>query len=216
MEYILSAKLTQEQIKYIDNYLQFIGVKFIDIRIELLDHLASSYENESSDISLEDFLRTKKGFVRNFEKQIHTNRHWGYQKALLKRVLKFLYSPKYLLVSTLSIITFLWLSSYQNANITRVVFLATLIVPQVLQFYIYNKPRGLDKKIQSFQYIFSIMSGPSIFLYFYSSSFEWLLETPIYFTLYWFFAFIFNVSGIIEVIECKKQILSTYKNIINT
>lgn len=209
-------RLNKEEVDYIDNYLKFLNIKFLDVKIELIDHLASQYENIEEDISLENFLRTKKDFVRNFEKKLHTKRHWGYQKALINRVLKFFYKPKYLLITAVAAFVFFQLAHLESSLPKGLLFMATLIVPQAIQFYIYYKPKGLYKKIQSFQYIFSIMSGPSVFLYFFNLISEWLIANPIYFTLYWLLAFVFNISGIIEIIAYKKRILSTYNQIINS
>lgn len=39
-------KLTQEQIKYIDSYLKKSGVQFWDVRLELLDHIATGVEEK--------------------------------------------------------------------------------------------------------------------------------------------------------------------------
>jgi len=211
----MSVKLTQKQIHFIDNHLQFIGVKFIDVRIELLDHLVFEFENKEADESLEDFLKTKKIFIRDFKKNLHNKRHWGYQKALLKRFLMFLYVPKYLIISFLFITIFSFLIPHFNTTPIKFLFLSTIIIPQILQFFIYYISKGLHKKIQSFQYIFSIMSGPSLFLFFFNPISEWLLENPFYFLMYWFLAFAFNAAGIIEVIKCKKKTLSIYRQIIS-
>ena len=207
-------KLTPDQIQFIDNYLQFLGVKFIDVRLELLDHLASEFENRQDEISLEDFIRTKKSFVRDFEIKLHRKRHWGYQKALINRVLMFFYIPKYLVATSLLSFLLFQVAKLETSSPKMYLFFITLIVPQVFQFYIYYKPKGMYKKIQSAQYILTIMSLPSLFLYCFSIFSDWLLASPIYFAMYWGLAFIFNVSGIIEVIRCKKRIVSTYRELI--
>lgn len=48
-------KITQEQIKFIDNYLQKSDVIFVDIRDELTDHIASAVE-EKMDAENLDFM----------------------------------------------------------------------------------------------------------------------------------------------------------------
>ncbi len=205
-------KLKENQITYIDRYLQFLGVKFLDVRIELIDHLASQFENDSEYVLLEDFLRTKKGFVRAYQKNLDKKRHWSYQKSLFKRIAKFFVSPKYLLI-TLLIGGIVYLSEhYLGRNYRNIFCLTTLIIPQILHYYLYSKPKGMNKKIQSAKYIISIMSIPSMFLYVAWTAIE--SENTILFMLYWFLGIIFNISGIVEVIACRNKIVKTYTNLI--
>ncbi len=38
--------LTPEQIKFIDTYLKNSGVEFLDVRVEMIDHVASAIEEK--------------------------------------------------------------------------------------------------------------------------------------------------------------------------
>ena len=209
-------KLSHEQIQYIDHYLQFLGVNFIDIRSELIDHLASEFENSADKLSLEDFLKTKGKFVRNFQKQWHNTKHWCYQKALLIRVVRFLITPRYILVSLFALSGIYTATHSFSRNWYGFFFLATIVIPQIVLAVLYNRPKGMYKQIQSAQYMLSIMALPSMFLYLFGGLSEWLRENPTCFISYWFFALIFNLAGLQEVISCRNQILRHYKYLIRT
>lgn len=62
-------KLTKQEIKFIDNYLIKNGVKFWDVRLELLDHIISAVEDkiENEGISFnEALLEVHQGFGNQF------------------------------------------------------------------------------------------------------------------------------------------------------
>ncbi len=207
-------KLSQEQIQYIDNYLQFIGVKFIDVRIELIDHLATEFETESEYVLLGDFLRTKRNFARKFEKQWDRSKHWGYQKSLLKRIMSYFSSVKnvfILLMIGFSI--FLSIVSLEE-TVVKLLFFISLITPQIIYMYLGRKPKGMHKKILSAKYMGSIMALPSMFLYLLGLTIPLLKENTIWFFFYWFAAMVFNIAGIQEVLKCKNQILKNYSDLI--
>lgn len=63
-------KLTQEQIQYIENYLDRVGLKQLDVKIEVLDHICNGIEKYMTENQLT--------FIEAFEKEI---RKW---KAELK------------------------------------------------------------------------------------------------------------------------------------
>jgi hypothetical protein len=133
-------KLNQEQIQYIDNYLQFLGVQFIDVRLELIDHLASEFENGSENDVLEEFLRSKGSFVRDFQKQWHNAKHWGFQKGLLIRVSRFFINPRYICVSLFALSGMYIATYYFSQNWVGFFFLTTLIVPQIALPVLYLNP----------------------------------------------------------------------------
>ena len=62
-------KLTKEDIKIIDNYLKEKNIKYLDIRAELLDHLATEFEEKSNYSLIEDYLLSKADFIKAFAKK---------------------------------------------------------------------------------------------------------------------------------------------------
>ncbi|MFS4492784.1 hypothetical protein [Maribacter sp. 2308TA10-17] len=207
-------KLSNEQIQYIDNYLQFLNVKHLDVRVELIDHLASEFETTSEFVLLEDFIRTKKTFVKQFQKDLHTKKHWAYQKRLFKRIFRYFTKPKYIIISLCIVVLIYMTILNSSGKITEYLFIASVLIPQVLHLYIYNKPKDMHKKIQSAQYILSIMSFPSLFLYASFPVLELIPQNPIYFASFWFLALISNFAGLEEVILCKRQVLQQFKQLV--
>jgi len=51
-------KLTKEQIQQIDDYILACGIKWFDVRAELVDHFATSLENKLDETSKLDFKQT--------------------------------------------------------------------------------------------------------------------------------------------------------------
>jgi hypothetical protein len=209
-------KLTEDQIEEIDKYLQILGVKFIDVRIELIDHLATEFENESEYVLIGDFLRTKGNFVKKFQKQWDKTRHWSHQKALLLRVLSYFASIKNIPI-TLGVALFIYLAtSFTGEFMSKILLLISLSIPQIMHLYLFYKPKGMHKKILSAKYMGSIMALPLIFLYSIGLVTPTLKENLLWFALYWFAAVIFNIAGVQEVIVCKRKILKNYSELLKT
>ncbi len=73
-------KLTKEQIQFIDDYLKEQKVKFWDIRIELIDHIASKLE-ENPEIKLtRTFLIREFGTSITLDKLVHKKHSQTYKK----------------------------------------------------------------------------------------------------------------------------------------
>ena len=57
-------KLVKQDMQNIDAWLKKRGVKYIDIRYELMDHLISEYESMENYPDLESFLKERKIFKK--------------------------------------------------------------------------------------------------------------------------------------------------------
>ncbi|KAA2219225.1 hypothetical protein [Maribacter flavus] len=207
--------ISKEEVIYIDNYLKFLGVKYMDIRLEILDHLASEFENIQEPTSLGDFLRTKRSFVKRYENQWQKAKHWAHQRALIKRIIGYFYKPNQLFIPICIGIFFGFNATLLPKSLIAISFCISLIVPQCIHFYIYYKPEGIYKNIQSAKYILSIMALPSIFMYLMGIMAPIIKESPTVFYAYWFFAMVFNIAGLQEVMTLKRQIVKTYSKLIS-
>ena len=92
-------ELTKEQIKYIDHRLENDGIKYWDIRIEMLDHVVSNIENklqqESSENDFKEFVQesfVELGWKENFNggglESVFLQRLKIYSKGANKGVVK--------------------------------------------------------------------------------------------------------------------------------
>lgn len=208
-------KLTKENIKLIDEFLIKNKVKFIDVRLELIDHLASDFENQLYQGSLERFLDTQKDFVEEFIKKRQKTIHWSYQRQLWRRFLMFFNKTDYLAYTLLIgvVLYFLIYGLSQKSNL--ILFGLTLLTPLFIAVFYQFKHSKPFKKIQSAQSVFSIMALPSLFLYVFNPLADFLLANNYAFMVYWFLAFLFNVSGLIEVYKRKNEIIDKYINCVN-
>ncbi len=203
-------KLSQQQIKQIDNYLIKLKVKFVDVRLELIDHLASDFEQSDKQGLLEDYLKSKIKFIQDFVKQRQKTIHWSYQKQMWQRLFMFFYKPTYLPFTIIMGLGLYWLQKIQPNKTSIFVLIISLVI---LHFWSLVGSYGhykTFKKLQIAQPLYAIMALPSLFLYTMGAA-KPLLENPYFFIAFWFLAILFNVAGAIELYNKKNKILD-YSN----
>lgn len=87
-------KLTAENIKFIDNYLKNSEVIYYDIRMEMLDHVATAVEQKMQAENLDFYDAFKSYMVMNKKEILKGNKLWsGYSKETILNFLKFLMHP---------------------------------------------------------------------------------------------------------------------------
>lgn len=129
----MKQNLTLEEIKFIDNYLKNSGVEYIDIRAEVLDHVASEIENRLEANQTSDFYKEFKAYMVQHKNHLLKNAgkyRWSVDKKVLKEVLKNLINLKVLAPAVL-IATILFsvdLKVYLNSTQILIVFYAVLLV----------------------------------------------------------------------------------------
>lgn len=77
-------KLTKENIQFIDNYLKNSDVIFDDIRMEMVDHVATAVETEISNGDLRDFYYIFKEYMVENKKQLLDNNKKFIRKSTYK------------------------------------------------------------------------------------------------------------------------------------
>ncbi|SHI66432.1 hypothetical protein SAMN04488096_103234 [Mesonia phycicola] len=110
----MKQQLTKEEIQFIDTYLKKSGVEFIDVRIEMIDHVASEIENRLEENSTSSFydefklymIQHKKSLLKNINKYRFT-----LCSKILKQFIKNLFENTVLICFTLLIIKGLVLNS---------------------------------------------------------------------------------------------------------
>lgn len=136
-------QLTKKEIAFIDKYLRNSGIEFLDVRIEMTDHVASVIEQElelNRDISFYDafksyMIKNKKHLLRN------ANKHkWAVDRKVLKGIKKELFGAPALLVG-IGLTTVLWkldLAELKNSLWFKVLFsnllLSAYLVPAVMYY----------------------------------------------------------------------------------
>ncbi|AMC11248.1 hypothetical protein Lupro_08265 [Lutibacter profundi] len=168
-------KLTKEQIKQVENYLTKKGIKYIDIRFEVLDHISTDLEYliEHNNYSFGDaFKEVTIKWNKSFKKT--SSLLLGYSsngpKMLIKKCIK-IYKP--LFVKSL-ILVFLFIAigysvnyyfeysliNYKNV-IHQFIYLALILYCGIILFW-YIKIR-LGKANTTFSYLFRKRIIPNLF-----------------------------------------------------
>ena len=87
-------KLTKENLQFIDTYLKNNQVIYIDIRYEMIDHIATAVEEKMEEESL-DFYNAFKNYMVIHKKPILKNNknRYSYSWESIKQFLLFLVKP---------------------------------------------------------------------------------------------------------------------------
>ena len=144
-------KLTKENIKFIDTYLENSNIVFADIRMEMVDHVASEIENRMNSNGQEDFYDIFKEYMlENKTRLLLNNKQFLKQadKKILKAILKELISFKYLitLIAFCCLLQFLFLK-YDSEIFEMLVsgMPMVLLVGFFLNYIIYSTQNKLKR-----------------------------------------------------------------------
>jgi hypothetical protein len=93
-------KLTTDNIQFIDNYLKNSEVIYYDIRMEMLDHVATAVEQKMEVENIDFYDAFKSYMVLNKKEILKGNKFWSiYSKDTILNFLKFLIHPLMILIS---------------------------------------------------------------------------------------------------------------------
>ncbi|AZJ34608.1 hypothetical protein [Tenacibaculum singaporense] len=197
-------ELTKEQIKRIDLFLEGIGIEYIDIRFEMVDHIATEIKNNIDDTTtffegkgfqvpfIKYMLSRKKALKSRYEKQTK-KLHWHYTKVILKDTLKKAIHPKNLLVIILPSFISLFLGS-KYIKETSIFIFSLLMLNLVYTSYLsykFTKKHKLIKIVKTYSFVSSLfviiaLNFPNFLDVFYNGNYQ---ESTIYIHL---LAFVFN------------------------
>ncbi|CAM1345447.1 hypothetical protein [Tenacibaculum amylolyticum] len=167
-------QLNSNQIKHIDNFLEAIGVDFVDIRLEMIDHIASEIEEKVSDFDhffqdqklqspyLKYLLSKQKSFNELYNKQLRT-KFWTNFLIILKQLLEQVIDIKNILILTAFILPVYFLNIQYTKPITQILFLSTIGI----YLYISLSNKRLEKKIGKLKITQSYIALLSIITYIY-------------------------------------------------
>jgi len=144
-------QLDKEQIQFIDNYLDNSDVVYADIRMEMVDHVASGIEARIDAGDTRDFYYIFKDYmVENKRKLLDDNKRFlkSADKKILKAILKELAKPLTLIIFVLAFLGFYMAFNYLDFKTFR--FLIFLIpfgtfLGFGLLYMVYSKYYGLER-----------------------------------------------------------------------
>ena len=208
-------KLSRKEIQFIDQYLIKNEVKYLDIRAELLDHLATEFEEKSNHSLIEDYLMTKVNFIKDFAKKQQKAIHWSYQKQLWIQFAKFFYKPKFvLLLFGLIGFGYILLQLFTLKRFSLISFFVLMILVLYPLFYQIKYSKAI-KKVQSMQSLFVVTALPSVFLYAFNVIKDILFENPLLLIIYCAFSILLGISAVIIIENDRKKVLEKYSQLVS-
>ena len=158
-------KLNKDQITTIDDYLKENGVKYWDIRLELIDHFASKLEKlDHVDVSKNLFIREfgTSASLENIQAERMKSINKKYRKLFLQEILNFFKSTKNILIFI--VLSFIYyqlfkkLSTKAFLKLSLLFALVPVIIALLFQFYIWiKKNKSIYLAIALFYFTFTFL-----------------------------------------------------------
>jgi len=135
-------KLTQDQIQSIDTYLINSDVRFIDVRIEMVDHIAEALEVKMKDEQLSFYeafkrymLEHKKDLLKNYEKLKKKNQLKGFS-AVWHNLKK----PWMIIVFALSFVFLMNFNSLFGVDFPYIIVMWSILICTSLIYILFSYP----------------------------------------------------------------------------
>ncbi len=206
-------KLVKQDMQNIDAWLKKRGIKYIDIRYELMDHLISEYESMENYPDLESFLKERMAWCKKVAHKKEKSTHWSYQKEVWKQLLGIFKNKKALFIILImalcyyTIFPFLTLKAFKLVLISPV-FLLVGYQLYLMLFKCFNAKT--QKEHVSISRLVTIILTPSLFLNFLGIfPDEWLNNLNFYIP-YIAITFLFYVASILAFHKKRKQAVKEY------
>ena len=92
-------KVSKQEIQFIDNYLQKHDVVFVDIRAEMVDHIAAAVEEKMAKEGIDFYDAFKSYMIANSKAILKNNKkNWSFSLSQIKKFFFFLVKPQMLVV----------------------------------------------------------------------------------------------------------------------
>ena len=138
-------KLNKNHIEIIDNHLKSLGIKYWDIRIEMIDHIATDIEQnaESDDFTIE--LKNSLNHLGWLGNLSYLNtKGWKdtndfYRKKYFNQIIDFLKKPKIFLLTAFFVFVNILLSNFLSFKSFKIVQMVFFILPILPLFYYWIK-----------------------------------------------------------------------------
>lgn len=137
-------KLTQDQIHFIDTYLIKTDIRFIDVRMELLDHIATALEQDMT-VNNRSFYDAFKDYMVQHKKQLEKD-YEKLRKDLQKKSFgilgKKMLTVPFLVLFVISTGTLLVWESWFGSRFPYVMFVWLMHIASVLFYFFGMLPNG--------------------------------------------------------------------------
>ncbi|WP_405610225.1 hypothetical protein [Polaribacter sp. Asnod1-A03] len=147
-------ELSKEQLLQIDNYIFSCGIKYYDVKAEIVDHFANILEEKLEANPYLDFKREIENIHKNFSdsgfskllKEKTKSVHKKFYKQSLKHLITFFKLPRILISAGLFYTLFLWMNLFEDKKDFFFWVYSSLLFVTVLIFYQNWKTSRQNKK----------------------------------------------------------------------
>ncbi|NNJ88189.1 MAG: hypothetical protein HKP53_02195 [Eudoraea sp.] len=207
--------LDTKDIKNIDSWLQKKGIKYLDVRVELLDHLVTEYEAIDQYPDLQGFLEERLPWCKQVMKKKEKATHWSYQRILWTRFFQLLKKPMIVAFWALFLALVIAMKPVIEWKYKFLFFVPLLAsVCAHLYFVLKNSIRKeIFKNVVSAKYLGNIFSLPLLSLYLLSPLLQlnkMLVFTVPFLFLYVMFGTTIYIAAILVFLEKRKVVLNNY------
>ena len=207
-------KLVKKDILHIDAWLKKRGIKFIDIRYELMDHLISEYESIENYPDLESFLKERLAWCKKVAKEKQKTIHWNYQKEVWVQLYTLFKKPKSLISMFIITVIYYWLYILLAPITFKGILIASFFCLLLFQFYrmiFFGIKLKKREELSSITYLMQVFALPQLFaqglVIFNIESFDRLN----FITVYIIIAILINTAALLTFENKRKQILKEYE-----
>jgi hypothetical protein len=219
-------KLTEEQIKYIENYIKSFNIKYYEVYMEILDHIILSVEailNENTEISFEDAVLKAKtqDFGKNCFKEMMDEKLQLAQKQARnqnnKMIKEYFTFPKIVMTLTVFIGYLLFLQFFDDprkTNMICIAFIGLMALFQIVHFWKFrkiNKLHILKTQVLGDMYFLSF-GGINITQLIYNLGRETIDFNHILTRLFMTVVFTFSLISLLVYIEIRKKTIEELKS----
>jgi len=208
-------KLVKQDLQNIDHWLEKKGIKYLDVRYELMDHLINEYESLDNYPDLNSFLKERLPWCKKVAKEKQKSIHWAYQKEVWKQFLNLFLSIKTLVLISFAILGYYVLYLFFEEELTyKGILIGSLFAVSAFQFYkmiFFGISLKKRKQLLSSIHLMQVFSFPNLFVYCVG-----ILQLDAFDNLYFFngyigIAILSNIAALIAFEKGRKAILKEYK-----
>lgn len=207
-------KLVKQDIQHIDTWLKKHGIKYIDIRYELMDHLISEYESIENYPDLESFLKERLAWCKKVAKEKEKSLKSGYLQEIWKQLLGIYKNKKNLFIIVIVVFCYYLLFPFLTLKQFRFALYFPLFSVAAYQIYLlgfkcFNSKK--QKEYVSIAGLVSIISVPNFLLYSINVFPDKWLSNVYFLIVYSSLAVIINIAAILAFHKKRKHVVKEYE-----
>jgi len=207
-------KLIREDIKNIDAWLKRAGIKYLDVRYELTDHLVTEYENIENYPDLLSFLDERKAWCKKIAKEKQKAVNFGMTKGVFKKFLSLFTNFKSIVLILITVLLFYGMAQQVSPAVFKKVLFFALVLPIVFQLYLMLYS-GLGKTIKkdtlSGVYLINIFGLPQVFAHCYNIIPKSILDDFYVLVPYVCIGVLINITALLFFYEKRKQLQKEFE-----